>query len=107
MSQVSNSSSFKDDVPKRFCGHDILDEKKRQRAIHILEKISLREIRETSLATLARWKSQGAWCSAYSEWEVLMREGSDEAIIRAMTALDQNSNRLRQSPPYVAFHYLF
>lgn len=101
------STPLEEEPPKRFCDHDILDEKKRQRAIYILEKVSLKEIRETSLATLARWKTQGAWCSAYSEWEMLMREGSDEAIITAMTALDQNSNRLRQSPPYAAFHYLF
>lgn len=107
MSQDRQSSPLEEASPKRCCDHDVLDEKKRRRAIYILEKVSLEEIRETSLTTLARWKSQGTWCSAYSEWEELMREGSDEAIINAMTGLDQNSNRLRQSPPYAAFHYPF
>ena len=87
--------------------HDVLDEKKRQRAIKILEQISLGEIRNKSLETLYRWKAQGTWCSAYSEWEHLMRRGSDEEIVTAMTSEDENSNRLGQSPPYAAFHYLF
>lgn len=87
--------------------HAKLDEKKRQRAIYILERVSLTTIRQMSLDTLARWKNQGTWCSAYSEWAELMSSGSDEAVIYAMTSFDENSNRLRQSPPYTAFHYLF
>lgn len=36
-----------------------------------------------------------------------MLHGTDEEIIMTMTSEDENSNRLRQSPPYAAFHYLF
>ena len=94
-------------MPKYKNDHDKLDEQKRQRAIYILEQVSLDQIRQASLATLKRWKDQGAWCCAHGEWEELMSFGSDEAVIKAMTSIDQNSTRLRQSPPYTAFHYLF
>jgi len=66
----------------------------------ILDQADLNTIRSTSLGNLQRWKSQGAWCSAYDEWTVLMTSGRDEDITAAMTGLDEKSNRLRQSPPY-------
>ena len=84
-----------------------LDEKKLRRAQHLLDTVPLPEIRRVSLATLERWRRQGTWCSAYGEWEALMRNGSDLDVVAAMTGLDENANRLRQSPPYAGFNHLF
>jgi hypothetical protein len=80
---------------------DLLDRTKLLMSRAILEQANLNAIRDTSLANLQRWKSRGVWCSAYDEWTVLMTSGRNEDILAAMTGLDKNSNRLRQSPPYV------
>jgi hypothetical protein len=80
--------------------HTELDKKKLQTAISVLQKHSLSVIRQKSLANLDRWESKGVWVSAHDEWRRLMREGTDERVIAAMTGEDENSNRLRQSPPY-------
>jgi hypothetical protein len=79
----------------------VLDEKKLARARELVRRIDLATIRKKSLANLDRWEAQGVWCSADDEWRVLMREGTDAEVVTAMTAEDEQSNRLRQSPPYV------
>jgi hypothetical protein len=84
----------------------LLDEKKLRRAKHLLNTVPLPEIRRVSLATLKRWRKQQAWCSAYGEWETLMRDGSDQDVIAVMTGQDENANRLRQSPPYAGFNHI-
>ena len=81
--------------------HDELDEIKLQLAKFIIMNFSISTIREKGISNLNRWKSQDVWCSAHDEWRALLDTGSDEEIITAMTARDQHSNRLRQSPPYV------
>lgn len=86
--------------------HDLLDEKKRQGAMEVLKHFPMLEIRRVSLETLSRWRSQGTWCSAYSEWEELMKNADDQTIISAMSDQTQYATRLRQSPPYVAFRLL-
>lgn len=80
---------------------DQLDEIKLQLAKFIIMNFSISTIREKGISNLNRWKSQDVWCSAYDEWCALLNTGSDEEIVTAMTARDQHSNRLRQSPPYV------
>lgn len=77
-----------------------LDRLKLLAAQVIVEEIDMAAIRARSLANLDRWNANGTWVSAHDEWRTLMTAGSDEAIIAAMTGLDQNANRLRQSPPY-------
>lgn len=80
--------------------HQKLDKLKLLSAIAILEENDRATIRARSLDNLDRWVSNGTWVSAFDEWRVLMTTGSDEEVIATMTGLDENSNRLRQSPPY-------
>lgn len=66
-----------------------------------LELASVQEIRNRSLANLARWKVQGSWGLAYDEWFSILTTASDVEIVKIMTGLDDNSCRLRTSPPFV------
>jgi len=78
-----------------------LDELKRELAVAVVREFSPREIRAQSLANLHRWKRQGTWVSAYDEWQEIVEDGSDGALFAAMLGRDEQSNRLRQSPPFV------
>ena len=78
-----------------------LDELKRSLALAVVRRFTPREIRAQSLANLHRWKSRGAWVSAYDEWQELIERGDDGALFAAMLGHDERANRLRQSPPYV------
>lgn len=80
--------------------HHELDELKRALALAVVRRFTPAEIRAQSLANLHRWKSQGAWVSAYDEWQDLIERGDDGALFAAMLGRDERSNRLRQSPPY-------
>jgi hypothetical protein len=81
-----------------------LDRIKLMMAKYVLDHHPIAEIRKTSLETLSRWKNQGTWNSGYSEWENLLKHGSDDEIREVMTSLkEEPCNRLRQSPPYVSF----
>ena len=77
-----------------------LDQFKLRLAQTLLEKIDLPTLRRKSLANLARWKSNGVWCSAYGEWAALLRKGSDHEVRTVLTGCDEHANRLRQSAPY-------
>lgn len=81
--------------------HQALDELKRTLALAVVRRFTPQEIRAQSLANLHRWKKQGAWVSAYDEWQAIIEVGSDGALFAAMLGRDDRSNRLRQSPPYV------
>ena len=85
----------------RQSAHDRLDELKRQLAIAVVRDFPPQQIRAHSLANLHRWKQQGTWVSAYDEWLQILERGSDGALFAAMLGRDQNSNRLRQSSPFV------
>ena len=78
-----------------------LDELKRALALAVVRRFTPREIRAQSLANLHRWKSQGAWVSAYDEWRDVIEQDDDGALFAAMLGHDERSRRLRQSPPYV------
>src|ERR1700756_4564398 len=78
-----------------------LDERKRQLAVAVVREFSTRQIRAQSLANLHRWKSQGTWIPAYDEWQQILEGGSDGALFAAMLGRDEESNRLRQSMPFV------
>jgi antitoxin component of MazEF toxin-antitoxin module len=82
-------------------GQDMLDELKRRLAVAVTAHCSAKEIRAHSLANLHRWRSSGAWVSAYDEWRQLLERGDDGELFATMLGRDERSNRLRQSPPYV------
>ena len=85
----------------RRVGHAALDELKRAISIEVLSRHSPAEIRKKSLANLDRWKAAAAWCSAYDEWREIMEHADDGRLYAVMIGMDAESNRLRQSVPYV------
>ncbi len=79
-----------------------LDRLKLLMAQTVLQQHSIAEIRKSSLEALRRWKLRDSWNPAYSEWERLLRTGTDDEICEIMTSpKEEPCNRLRQSPPYV------
>lgn len=81
--------------------HLMLDELKRLLSLAVIRHFSPQEIRAQSIANLYRWKRQGTWVSAYDHWTEILQKGSDGELFNAMLGRDDNSNRLRQSMPYV------
>src|SRR5689334_3456491 len=79
---------------------DALDEHKLRLAIETASRFPAKLIRAHSLANLHRWKSAGAWVSAYDEWQRILESGSDGELFAALIGRDENSIRLRQSAPY-------
>jgi len=68
----------------------------------LVENHSMDEIRTKSLENLSRWKSNNVWNSGYRDWENLLLNASDEEIREILYSdVEEPSNRLRQSPPYV------
>lgn len=87
--------------PARSSAHERLDELKRQLAVAVVSRCPPKLIRAQSLANLHRWKKDGAWVSAYAEWQEIMEEADDGALFAAMLGRDERCVRLRQSPPYL------
>jgi antitoxin component of MazEF toxin-antitoxin module len=81
--------------------HEVLDELKRKLACEVVSRCTPNLIRAQSLATLSRWKKSGTWASAYTEWQQILETASDGELFAVMLGRDDNSNRLRQSPPYL------
>ena len=81
--------------------HEMLDELKRKLSAEVASRFPARLIRAHSLANLHRWKKNGVWGPAYKEWQALLESGNDGELFAVMLGRDDNSNRLRQSPPYV------
>jgi hypothetical protein len=82
--------------------HALLDELKRKLAAEVVSRFTPKLIRAQGLANLDRWKKNGVWGQAYAEWQQILMTASDGEVFAAMLGRDENSNRLRQSPPYVA-----
>lgn len=78
-----------------------LDREKHELACKVIEHYSLEEIRRRSLENLDRWSKNGVTPLVYKEWEALLKNGSDQDLLIAMVGLNDDSNRLRQSPPYI------
>jgi len=79
-----------------------LDRIKLQMAKHVLQLNTITRIRDSSLNTLMRWKSQGVWNPSCAEWERILLHGSDKEIREIMSLeIEEPCNRLRQSAPYV------
>lgn len=87
--------------PKSGSSHEVLDELKRLLSLAVVRRCTPQEIRAQSLANLYCWKKQGTWASAYDEWTEILQRGSDGELFAAMLGRDDQSNRLRQSMPYV------
>jgi len=81
--------------------HDALDEHKRRLAAEIASRFTPHLIRARSLANLHRWRQNGVWGPAYAQWEQILKGADDGELFAVMLGRDENSNRLRQSPPYV------
>ena len=80
---------------------ELLDERKRLLALAVVGAFSPQQIRAQSLANLHRWKRQGTWIPAYDEWKRILESDDDGALFAAMLCRDEESNRLRQSMPFV------
>jgi antitoxin component of MazEF toxin-antitoxin module len=81
--------------------HAALDELKRKLASEVASRFTPNLIRAHGLANLSRWKKSGVWGPVYAEWQQILEGVSDGDLFAAMLGRDENSNRLRQSPPYV------
>lgn len=88
-------------VRKSDLSHEMLDELKRKLASEVVSRCTPKLIRAHSLANLSRWRRNGVWGSVYKEWQEILAGASDGDLFAAMLGRDENSNRLRQSPPYV------
>lgn len=80
--------------------HDRLDSFKLAAAKAVLEMVEMPNLRRHGISNLRRWRDAGVWCGAYNEWLNLLMDGSDAEVVEAMIGESENSNRLRQSPPY-------
>ena len=88
-------------VARAGLSHEVLDEHKRKLAAAVAARFTANHIRAQSLANLHRWKKNGAWVSAYEEWEKILKNADDGELFAVLLGRDERSNRLRQSPPYV------
>jgi Antidote-toxin recognition MazE, bacterial antitoxin len=81
--------------------HQELDEHRRAIALAIVRRFTPREIRAQILANLHRWKRQGVWGAAYTEWQDIAEDEDDGELFAALLGRDENAIRLRQSAPFV------
>jgi antitoxin component of MazEF toxin-antitoxin module len=88
-------------IPKSGESHALLDELKRKLASEVASRFTPNLIRAHSLANLSRWKKSGVWGPPYAEWQEILESASDGDLFAVMLGRDENSNRLRQSAPYV------
>ncbi|MEN9865558.1 MAG: hypothetical protein RL748_1148 [Pseudomonadota bacterium] len=78
-----------------------LDSIKHKISCEVLATFAIAEIKARSKANIERWRANGAGDAVYDEWYAILDDPDDSKIIHAMVGLNENSNRLRQSPPYV------
>jgi antitoxin component of MazEF toxin-antitoxin module len=78
----------------------VLDDLKLAISMEVVSRFTVDEIRKKSKENLARWKKQGTWGPAYTEWREVLDQG-DADLVKTMIGRDDRSNRLRQSMPYV------
>ncbi|KFC61901.1 hypothetical protein [Massilia sp. LC238] len=81
--------------------HHRLDAIKYRLSSEVLSRFPLSVIREHARANLLRWKAQDSWGPTYEEWLAILDSNDDKLLRECMESLDANSNRLRQSIPYV------
>jgi prevent-host-death family protein len=78
-----------------------LDAVKHRLSCTVLATFPLAEIKRRSLENIERWRANGVSSGAYDEWAAIIQSVNDLEMIAAMVSLDQKSNQLRQSIPYV------
>lgn len=88
-------------LPRQRNAHATLDSIKHKIACEVLATFSVAEVKARSKANIERWRSNGAGDAVYDEWCTIIDDLDDGKMIAAMVGLGDNSNRLRQSPPYV------
>lgn len=81
--------------------HDVLDSIKHKISCEVLASFPLPEIKARSKANILRWRANEAGDPVYDEWLAIIEDADDSKMIAAMVGLSENSNRLRQSFPYV------
>ena len=81
--------------------HDVLDSIKHKISCEVLATFPLHEIKAHSKANIQRWRANEAGDPVYDEWLEIIDDPDDTKLIAAMVGLSENSNRLRQSFPYV------
>lgn len=86
-------------VPKNL--HDVLDSIKHKISCEVLATFPLPEIKARAKANILRWRANEADDPVYDEWLAIIEDANDSKMIAAMVGLSDNSNRLRQSFPYV------
>jgi hypothetical protein len=80
---------------------DLLDRLKLRLSCEVLARFPINIIRAKARDNLARWKADDCWGPSYDEWLEIIEYGDDRRLINCMVGLSENSNRLRQSIPYV------
>lgn len=78
-----------------------IDALNRTVALAVVDRFSANQIRAQGIANLHRWKAQDSWVSAYQEWLDILQSADDGKLFATMLGRDEESTRLRQSPPYV------
>lgn len=89
------------DAELPLSNHILLIEIKLQLSCKVLELFTLDEVRSHSLGNIERWRAQGTFGPAYIQWVEILLDPDDRRLLDAMTSLDEISNQLRQSIPYV------
>ncbi|NHZ96057.1 hypothetical protein [Massilia sp. CCM 8734] len=64
-------------------------------------RFTVEEIKKKSVSNIERWRSQGTFGQAYSDWLAILLDPDDDKLISAMVGSSDRSNQLRQSLPYV------
>ncbi|TDK61212.1 hypothetical protein [Sapientia aquatica] len=80
---------------------DTLDEIKLKISLEIVSRFDVFTIKKKSIENLLRWKSNGTWSVSYELWLTILNDRDEQKLIGCMTGLDQRSNQMRQSMPYV------
>jgi prevent-host-death family protein len=88
-------------LPSTPNAQEALDALKHRLSCAVLANFPLEEIRRRSMENIARWRANGVTGGSYDEWTAIIQDSDDLAMIRAMVGLDEKSNQLRQSIPYV------
>jgi antitoxin component of MazEF toxin-antitoxin module len=88
-------------VTPRGLSHQVLDELKRSIALAVVRQFTPQQIRAQIMGNLHRWRRQGAWVSAYDEWQGIAERGNDGELFAAMLGVDDEAVKLRQSMPFV------
>jgi hypothetical protein len=68
---------------------------------YVVATVDISTIRQTCLANIVRWRSQGTNSILWDEWVKILIGGTDQKLIDALTDDIEESNRnLRRAGPY-------